>query len=270
MQVRASDDVLIPMPVRVLHSVKETPDGITLTLDLRLNHKPGQFLQLSIMGVGEAPISIASWGGSTTTIHIRQVGNVTGALGDCRVGDTLFIRGPYGNGFPMDESWRQNLILVGGGCGVAPLRGVMQHILRHRADYGEVIAFLGFHSPGELLFESDIERWRGDCSVHVSFDTMEGGSAITASEGFVTDLVRQASLPSGETTAFLCGPPIMMSVGSDVLLEKGLPEEKLYLSMERLMYCSTGECCHCMIGGKYTCVDGPVFRWDAIKEHVRE
>ena len=270
MQVRASDYVLIPMPVRVLHSIKETPDSITLTLDLRLNHKPGQFLQLSIMGVGEAPISIASWGGSTTTLHIRRVGNVTGALGDCRVGDTVFIRGPYGNGFPMDESWKQNLILVGGGCGVAPLRGVMQHILRHRADYGEVIAFLGFHSPGELLFESDIERWRGDCSVHVSFDTMEGGSAITASEGFVTDLVRQASLPSGETTAFLCGPPIMMSVGSDVLLGKGLPEEKLYLSMERLMYCSTGECCHCMIGGKYTCVDGPVFRWDAIKEHVRE
>ena len=270
MQVQASDNLLIPQPVRVLHSVKETPDSITITLGVRLNHKPGQFVQVSVMGVGEAPISIASWGGSTTTLHIRQVGNVTGAIGDLRAGDTLFIRGPYGNGFPMDETWRQNLILVGGGCGVAPLRGVIQHILSHRADYGEVIAFLGFRKPTELIFESDIERWDKAASLHVSFDAMEEGCSIRASEGFVTELVRQASLPSEQTTAFLCGPPIMMSIASEILLKKGLPEERLYLSMERLMYCSAGDCCHCMIGGKYTCVDGPVFRWNEIKEHVRE
>jgi sulfite reductase subunit B len=270
MQARASENVLLPMPARVLHSVKETPDSITLDLDLNLNHRPGQFIQISIMGVGEAPISIASWGGNTTTLHIRQVGNVTAALGDCQAGDTLFVRGPYGNGFPMDETWKQNLLLVGGGCGVAPLRGVIQHILHHRADYGQVLVFVGFHTPGELLFERDIERWSANCSVHVSFDNMDTACSVTATEGFVTELVRQADLPPGETTAFLCGPPIMMSVASDVLLEKGLPEERLYLSMERLMYCSTGECCHCMIGGKYACVDGPVFPYTAIKEHVRE
>jgi NAD(P)H-flavin reductase len=270
MQVRASDNILIPIPVRVLHSVKETPDSITLTLDLRLGHKPGQFLQVSVIGVGEAPISIASWGGSTTTLHIRQVGNVTEALGDCNVGDTLFVRGPFGNGFPMDETWKQNLILVGGGCGVAPLRGVMQHILRHRADYGEVTSFLGFRKPSELLFQKDIERWDKACSLHVTFDVMEEACSMTATEGFVTDLVRETKLPVEKTTAFLCGPPMMMSIASDILLGKGLPEDRLYLSMERLMYCGAGECCHCMIGGKYTCADGPVFRWDEIKEHVRE
>jgi len=270
MQVQARDNVLIPIPVRVLQSVKETPDSITLTLDLRLNHKPGQFMQISVMGVGEAPISIASWGGNSTTLHIRQVGNVTGALGNCRAGDTVFVRGPYGNGFPMDETWKQSLILVGGGCGVAPLRGVIQHILRHRADYGEVAAFLGFRSPAELIFQSDIERWRKSISLNVSFDAMQEACSIKATEGFVTELLRQTEVPLERTTAFLCGPPIMMSIASDILREKGLPEEKLYLSMERLMYCGAGECCHCMIGGHYACVDGPVFRWNEIKEHVRE
>jgi NAD(P)H-flavin reductase len=270
MQVQASENVLIPIPVRVLQSVKETPDSVTLTLDLRLNHRPGQFVQVSVMGVGEAPISIASWGGSHTTLHIREVGNVTAALGSCRAGDTVFVRGPYGNGFPMDETWKQNLVLIGGGCGVAPLRGVIQHILRHRADYGEVTAFLGFRSPSELLFLNDIERWDKSISLNVSFDVLQEACSIKATEGFVTDLVRKTQVPVDGTTAFLCGPPIMMSIASEILLDKGLPEEKLYLSMERLMYCGAGECCHCMIGGLYTCVDGPVFRWDAVKEHVRE
>ncbi|MDI6858420.1 MAG: FAD/NAD(P)-binding protein [Dehalococcoidia bacterium] len=268
--MRTSEKVLIPIATKVLSAVRETPDGVTLTLDLRLGHSPGQFLQLSVVGIGEAPISIASWGGDTTTVHVREVGNVTRALAACRAGDTLYARGPYGNGFPMDATWRQSLVLVGGGCGVAPVRGVIQYILAHRGDYEDVVAFLGYRNPAELLFQAEIERWRRDIDLHISFDNMDGGCDFAATQGFVTDLVRQKEIPGGGSTAFLCGPPIMMTVASRVLMEKGMPEDRIWLSMERLMYCGLGECCHCMIGGKYTCVDGPVFRLDTIKEHIHE
>ncbi len=266
--MQANGNPYIPKPARVLSNVRDTPENFTLTLDLRLVHDPGQFLQVSVLGVGEAPISIASWGGTTVTLHICEVGNVTRALGASRPGDTVFIRGPFGNGFPMDATWNHNLVLAGGGSGVASLKGVIEYVHRHRDDYGDVTIFLGFRNAKEVIFPDRIEHWRTHFPVYVSLDTFEDGQRLEASEGFVTDLMRKTDIPPGDTAALLCGPPVMMRVAAQVLEEKGLQENHTFLSMERLMYCAIGKCCHCMIGDKFTCQDGPVFRWDSLKEHM--
>lgn len=268
--MQANGNPYIPTPVRVLSNIRDTSDNFTLTLDLRLVHEPGQFLQLSVLGVGEAPISIASWGSETVTCHICEVGNVTCALGACLPGDTVFVRGPFGNGFPMAETWGHNLVLAGGGTGVASLKGVIEYIHRHRDDYSDVTIFLGFRNAKEIIYSDRIEHWRTHFPVYVSLDTLKDGNCLDASEGFVTDLIRRTDIPAGETAALLCGPPVMMRVAAQALGDKGLRDGQIYLSMERLMYCAIGKCCHCMIGDKYTCVDGPVFRWDALKESMNE
>ena len=266
--MRVDGNPYVPTPVRVLDNVRETPENITLTLALRLVHEPGQFVQVSVLGVGEAPISIASWGGDTVTLHIREVGNVTRALAGCRPGDSVFVRGPYGNGFPMADVWGHNLVLAGGGCGVASLKGVIEYVHRHRDEYGDVTIFLGFRSAQDLIFPDRVEHWRTHFPVYVSLDTLREGQCLDASEGFVSDLMRRTDIPPGESAALLCGPPVMMRLAAQVLEDKGLEDSHICLSMERLMYCAIGQCCHCMIGGKFTCLDGPVFRWDALKGHM--
>jgi NAD(P)H-flavin reductase len=259
-----NENRLIPKPVRVLECFRDTPEDFTLTLDLPLQHEPGQFVQLSLFGVGEAPISIASWGGDELVLHVREVGNVTRALSQLRRGDTVFVRGPYGNGYPMAEARGRNLVLAGGGCGCAPLKGVIEYVLRHRDAYGEMSLFWGFRNAKLVFFREQLEEWRKLLPVYISLDTLEEGEYPHAQEGFVSDVMSKTEIPKGNTWAFLCGPPIMMRVVTDVLRRKGLRDDQVFASEERLMYCAIGQCCHCMISGKYTCVDGPVFRWDLL------
>ncbi len=263
------DNPYVPRPVRVLEYVRDTAENFTLSLDIRLANEPGQFVQVSLLGIGEAPISIASWGGDRLTLHIHEIGNVTRALGRCRAGDIVFVRGPYGNGFPMSEAWGRNLVVVGGGCGVAPVKGAVEYVERHRDAFRDITVFLGYRNADEVVFGDSIDRWREGFPVYVSLDTLKQGHCYNASEGFVSDLLRETDIPFGETVAIVCGPPIMMRLVGEALLDKGLHEERILVSMERLMYCAVGTCCHCMIGEKYTCRDGPVFRWDAVKEHLQ-
>lgn len=263
-----NNNVYLPKPVKVLENRRETPENFRLILDTTLENAPGQFVQVSLLGVGEAPISIASWGRDHLTLHIREVGTVTRGLGRCQPGDTVFLRGPYGNGYPMKEAEGRNLVLVGGGCGVASVKGVLDYVTKNRGDFGEVAAFIGYRSSREVLFGDFIDQWRKNLNVFVSLDTLKEGTCFDASEGFVSDMVRATGLPTGDTVAMLCGPPIMMKLSGRSLLEKGLPEDRVWVSEERLMYCATGTCCHCMIGSKFTCKDGPVFRWDELKEHT--
>ena len=264
-----NNNVYLPSPVKVVDNVWETKENFLLTLDTRMDCVPGQFVQISMLGVGEAPISIASWGSDTLTLHIREVGNVTRALGRCQPGDTVFLRGPYGNGYPMSEARGRNLILAGGGCGVASLKGVIDYVEKNRADFKEIAAFVGYRSSNEVLFGDRIEEWRKSMFIHVSLDTLKEGTCHDASEGFVSDVVRQTEIPSGDSVAMLCGPPIMIRLSGQALLDKGLREDQVFVSEERLMYCAMGTCCHCMIGSKFTCRDGPVFRWDELKEQVQ-
>ena len=257
------NNVYLPEPVKVLENRRETSENFRLILDIPFKNDPGQFVQISLLGIGEAPISIASWNRDYLMLHIREVGTVTRALGRVKPGDTVFIRGPYGNTYPMKEAEGRNLIVVGGGCGVASVKGVFDYLERNRSKYKDVAAFIGYRNSNEVLFADFIDEWRKSMRVYVSLDTLKD-SWFSAHEGFVSDSIKAVELPKGDSVAIICGPPIMMKVSAKALLEKGVRPDQIYVSEERLMYCATGTCCHCMIGPKFTCKDGPVFRWDEL------
>jgi anaerobic sulfite reductase subunit B len=259
-----NNNVYLPEPVKVLENRRETSENFRLILDIPFKNDPGQFVQISLLGIGEAPISIASWGRDYLMLHIREVGTVTRALGQVKPGDTVFIRGPYGNTYPMKEAEGRNLVVVGGGCGVASVKGVFDYLEKNRSKYKDVAAFVGYRNSNEVLFTDFIDEWRKSMQIYVSLDTLKEGTCHNASEGFVSDSIKAADLPKGDSVAIICGPPIMMKVSAKALLEKGLRPDQIYVSEERLMYCATGTCCHCMIGSKFTCKDGPVFRWDQL------
>src|SRR3989339_126658 len=261
----ASENPYLPKPYRVLDYVRESPDTFTIAVDMKTYHDPGQFVQVSLPGFGESPISICSDSREFIRLNIREVGTVTKALAKLKVGDTVLIRGPYGRGYPMQALRGNDLIIIGGGCGVAPLKGIIDYVYNHRAAYKDIYLFLGYRSPDDILFQKELEQWKKDYHVHMTVDeNKQQKFCYEATTGFVTDKLKAAPIDNHGKVAFVCGPPIMMKFTTHILKEKGFNDDQIFVSAERLMYCALGVCCHCMIRGKFTCMDGPVFRYDEI------
>ncbi|MBR9699160.1 hypothetical protein GOV09_01745 [Candidatus Woesearchaeota archaeon] len=257
----------IPTPYKVLDFYRETPDSFTLTVSMKTKHDPGQFVQVSLPGIGESPISICSDSREHIKLNVREVGNVTRALSQLKKGDTLLMRGPYGKGYPMHHLKGNDLLIIGGGCGIAPLKGVIDYVENHRDDYGEVKMFLGYRSPNDVIFKRELKEWRKTYHLQVTVDENPHGQfCYDAREGFITEALKEAKLSNDKKIVFLCGPPIMMKFVIGILHQKGFNDDQIFISAERLMYCAFGVCCHCMIRGKFTCMDGPVFRYDEIKD----
>ncbi len=264
--VHLEGNPFVPLPYKVLDFLRETQDNFTLTVNMKIAHAPGQFVQLSIPGFGEAPISISSYSKKFVMLNVREVGTVTHALANLRKGDTILLRGPYGKGYPMESLRGNSLLVIGGGCGVAPLRGVIDYIDVHRADYKDIFLFLGYRSPDDVLFKHEIEEWKKKFLLFMSVDANAHGQfCYDAKVGFITDVLRNTHITTEKKVVFICGPPAMMQRVIDVLIQKGFHDDQIFVSAERLMYCAFGVCCHCMIRGKFTCIDGPVFRYDEIK-----
>lgn len=265
-----SENRYIPKPVKVLKFERETSDNFTLTLDLKIKHEPGQFVQVSVLGIGEVPISIASYSDKYIKLNIHEVGNVTRALSKLKKNDIVFIRGPYGKGYPVIDLKGNDLIIIGGGCGTAPLRGVIDFIEKNRDNFKDIIMFLGFRSPDDMLFKEKVEEWEKKYDVNVSVDQNPGKTCFDGHVGFVTDELEKTEINNENKAVFLCGPPIMMAKTIDILKNKGFNDNQIFVSNERLMYCAFGLCCHCMIRGKFTCLDGPVFRYDEISDYKND
>ncbi|MFH1072127.1 MAG: FAD/NAD(P)-binding protein [Nanoarchaeota archaeon] len=260
-----------PKPYTVLDFYRESYDNFTLTVDMKVKHDPGQFFQVSLPGIGECPISICSDSDEFIKLNIREVGNVTKKLAALKKGDTIFVRGPYGRGYPMHLFKGNSLVIIGGGCGVAPLKGIIDYVERHREEYKNVVLFLGYRSPDDILFRRELVEWQQKYHIQVSVDkNLRGEACYNAKEGFITEAVKAAQLDNTNKIAFVCGPPVMMRFTIDILKQKGFHDDQIYISAERLMYCALGICCHCMIHGKFTCLDGPVFRYDEIKEYKND
>ncbi|MFH1590572.1 MAG: FAD/NAD(P)-binding protein [archaeon] len=257
----------VPDAYKVLDFHRETHDTFTITVDMTAHYDPGQFVQVSIPGIGEAPISICSYApGKHMQLNVRQVGNVTNALANIKKGDTILLRGPYGKGYPMHHFEGDHLVIIGGGCGVAPLKGVIDYVTANRDKHKEVTMLLGYRSPDDIIFARELKDWQKQYDVRLSVDkNSHGAFCYNAKTGFITELLKEANLNNRNKVVFICGPPIMMRFVTDILHEQGFHDDQIYVSAERLMYCAFGICCHCMIRGKYTCVDGPVFRYDEIK-----
>jgi len=235
------------------------------------DYKCGQFVQVSVLGAGEAPISICS---SPTQkgffeLCVRGVGLVTGAVHKLEKGDELGIRGPYGNAFPIEEVRGRDLVFIGGGIGLAPLRSAIKYVLDKRDDYGEVIILYGARTKEDIVFADEIEKWgqQEGVSVFTTIDKAQCG--WSGHVGVVTtllDKIRHAF----KYKAFVCGPPIMIHFTIKGLLDIGWAEEDIITTLERYMKCGVGKCGHCYIGGKYVCTDGPVFTYAEINEMAVE
>ncbi len=261
----------MPRRYMVIDFHRETSDVFTIKVNMKCHHEPGQFVQVSIPGVGECPISICSYSKDYINLSISEVGRMTKALSNLRKGNPILIRGPYGKGYPLDVLKGKDLVIIGGGCGVAPVRSVIGYIESNRKDFGKVFMFLGYGSPDDILFRRDLQKWKRKHHVSVTVDkNISGKFCYGAKVGFVTQAVDDAKLTPMNKIVLICGPPIMLRVAVDILKSRGFNDSQIFISAERLMYCAIGACCHCMIRGKYTCVDGPVFRYDQISQYQND
>jgi NAD(P)H-flavin reductase len=241
-----------------------------------LGHDPGQFVMLSVLGVGEAPISITSSPSRSNgdfELCVRQVGDVTGALHAMNPGDQIGIRGPFGSGFPIDEMRGKDVLFAPGGLGLAPLRSLINQVLDEREDFERVIILYGAKRRSELLFRDELNDWveRDDVECLLTVDCEDEGDewqpeqTLECNIGVITTLFPQVDVDAQNTIAVTCGPPIMYRFVLMEMLEKGIPESNIYLSLERRMKCGVGKCGHCQINSLYCCQEGPVFNYADIK-----
>jgi anaerobic sulfite reductase subunit B len=259
---------MTPLPFRVTRRSRETRDTWTLELEPLsgepLVPQPGQFTMLYVFGSGEVPISVSETTGGKLVHTVRAVGAVTTAICAARPGSVLGVRGPFGNTWPVDDAAGCDVVVVAGGIGLAPLRPAIQRVLERRGEFGELVVAYGTRTPADLLYRREVERWRGrfDAQVEVTVDSGEGG--WRGRVGVVPKLVDGARFDPGNAIAFVCGPEVMMHFTARALLDRGLPAERIYMSMERNMRCGLGHCGHCQLGPTLICRDGPVYRYDEL------
>lgn len=225
---------------------------------------PGQFVQVWVPGVGEAPISVCSGRpGDRLELCVRKAGRVTSALFDMQEQDWLGLRGPFGHGFPLAELSGRNLIMIAGGLGVAPIRSLWQYVLDHRQQFGKLILVYGMRHSIDLLFRAEFKVLfrRKDIEVYIAAEDVIGPDLppISFQLGRVTDMIDSANI-DGDFVAAVCGPPVMYQYVVQSLARKGLSERNIFLSLERHMKCGMGKCGHCYVGDTFTCQKGPVFR----------
>lgn len=252
---------------------KETHD--TFTLELRPaagspEHKfgAGQFNMLYAFGIGEAAISISGDPTCPTPlIHtIRAVGAVTKALSKLKVGDTIGVRGPFGSCWPVKEAIGNDVLIVAGGIGLAPLRPVIYQVLAERRRFGKVFLLYGTRTPEDLLYRTEVEKWRARFDMEVLVTVDRATSGWHGNVGVVTTLLKKTGFDPDNTIAMLCGPEIMMRFVAMDLIKRGLTLDHIYVSMERNMKCGIGLCGHCQYGPTFVCKDGPVFSYDRVIE----
>ena len=266
-------DPMAVRPFRVKRSTKDTYDTFTLDLDpadggAPLVFGPGQFNMLYVFGVGEVPISISGDPKKTKPlIHtVRAVGAVTNALWKLNVGDTVGIRGPYGNQWPVEAIEGYDVAIVAGGIGLAPLRPAIYHILANREQYGKVSLLYGARTPEDLLYRKELEHWRARFDLETLVTVDRAVEGWRGNVGVVTTLIGRASFDPAHTAAMVCGPEIMMRFTALELQKRGIEMNRIYVSMERNMKCGVGLCGHCQIGSTFVCKDGPVYTFNQVRE----
>ncbi len=271
----AKENPYTPHPALITGSISLTPTERLYEirfLDRRLHDdfafEPGQFVQLTVYGVGEAPISISS---SPTRrgfleLCVRSVGRVTSALHRLGRGDLVGIRGPFGHGFPHEQMRNHDVLVVAGGLGLDPLRSLVDLIHDERYLYGDVTIVYGAKTPKDVLFRYEFDLWqeRDDFNLHVIVE--EPDDSWKGDVGMVTHVLDRVPMDIGQTYAAICGPAAMYGPVIDVLFERGLRAENVFLSFERRMKCGVGHCGHCAIGPKQLCLHGPVLTYYEARE----
>jgi sulfite reductase subunit B len=264
--------LFVPVPAKIVKLTKLTEMERLFELQLpdgrRLGHGPGQFVQVSMLGVGEAPISICSSStrGDTFELCIRNAGSLTSLLHTLEEGQHIGIRGPLGHGFDVNELHGKDILIVVGGLGMAPARSLIQYILDERRRFGDFHLLYGARSPSEILFTEDIARWQDspDVDFHVTVDRPD--EQWRGKSGVVTTLFKALpKLDPAETMVAIIGPPVMFKFVVLEVLSRRVPQANIYCSLERRMKCGIGKCGHCLTNNVYVCMEGPVFKYGQLK-----
>lgn len=270
-----SDNIYLPSIATVTEVRPETSDTSTFVVtfdDAKMRESftylPGQFVELSIFGVGGCPIGVASSPTEKGFLEfcVRAVGTVTNAIHDLEVGDKLGVRGPLGNSWPTEEVEGKDLLFIGGGIGLPPLRSLIHYVLDNRDRYGAVEIVYGARSPQDLVYKQELKEWeeRPDVDLYVTVDA--GDESWEGPVGFVPPFLREIDPSPENKVAFTCGPPIMIKLVVEALEDLDYADANIVTTLEMKMKCGVGKCGRCNIGDKYICRDGPVFTFEQLRE----
>lgn len=257
----------IPQLSTIREVIRHTKLEYTFRMEFDGEVKPGQFFEISLPKYGEAPISVSGIGDGTVDFTIRRVGKVTNEIFENYAGDKLWIRGPYGNGFDLRNYRGKELVIIAGGTGLSPVRGVVDYFARHRDEAKDVTLIAGFKSLEDVLFKEDFAFWQERINVIQTVDSAPEG--YEGPVGMVTRYIPGLAVSDLDNAAFICvGPPVMIKFTVMEILKLGAREESIWVSHERKMCCGLGKCGHCKIGSTYICLDGPVFNYTEGKELI--
>ena len=262
------NNIYAPIKTKVDKIIEESPTIKTFVLRPYhpISFKTGQFVEIAIPGVGEAPFTPSSDPNidKEMEVTIMNAGKVTSKLHEIGENVDVGLRGPYGNGYPLDKFKEKSVLIVGGGVGLAPLRSLIYALLAELDKYKKVTLCYGAKTPEDIIFKKQVQQWSKDIKVDLSVDKATAG--WEGKVGVVTVLLDGLKIDLTNTVSVVCGPPIMMKFSTFKLLDLGFKPENIYLSMEKNMSCGLGKCGHCRLGKYYACKDGPVFSFDMIKD----
>ncbi len=266
----------MPIPATIERITAETPDIKTYTIrpDEPIPFKAGQFVELAVPGIGEAPFTPSSSPkiSDHMEITIMRTGRVTDWLDTMKVGDEVGVRGPMGRAYPIEDFHGREILIVGGGCGVGPLRSLLLALVEDLDNYERIIVRYGARTPDSIVFrDAQMHGWNQGGALDVMLTVDEGNPGWDGHVGMITSIMTEDYLDchADDGIAVMCGPPVMMKYGTETLLARGYRPENIYLSLERNMSCGVGQCGHCRLGRYYVCKDGPVFSYDEIQNNPR-
>jgi len=254
----------------VINVVTETANIKTFTLKPKseIGFRAGQFMEVSLPGIGEAPFTPSSNHNNRDAIDftIMSAGRVTKLIHEAKPGDIFGLRGPYGLGYPLDSFKAKEVFIVGGGVGLAPLRALLYALFNEVDSYKKITVKYGSRTPKDIVYKAEIDSWRAKGPhVDIEISTDVGDDSWKGNVGLVTTILKKDGIDTENSVAIVCGPPIMMKFVTFKLLDLGFEDKQVYLSMEKNMSCGIGKCGHCRIGPYYACKDGPVFTYDKVK-----
>lgn len=259
-----SKNPYIPVSSEILEIIEHTDKEWTFRTKTDTSKvKPGQFYEISLPRYGESPISVSGIGPNYVDLTIRNVGKVTGVIFGYKPGDKLLLRGPYGNGFDINEYKGRDLVVVAGGSALAPVRGIIEYVYDHKEEFKSFKLIVGFKSPADVLFARDLEKWAQRLDILVTVDGADEG--YTGNIGLVTKYIPDLKIDIDQASAVVVGPPMMMKFAVAEFLKLNMAESNIWVSYERRMHCGIGKCGHCKMDSTYICLDGPVFSYDFAK-----
>lgn len=245
-----------------------TIKSFTLLPDEPLPFATGQFIELTVPGVGEAPFTPSSsqYARGPLELTVMKVGRVTEALHGMQAGQAVGVRGPYGSGYPLERFKGREILICGGGVGLAPLRSLLLTLRHEIDDYRRVALRYGARTPQDVIYKKEVAAWQRDPALDVKVTVDRGDADWKGGVGLVTTILDGAVSDPGGAVAVVCGPPVMMKFATFALLDIGFAPREIHLSLEKNMSCGIGKCGHCRIGGYYACKDGPVFTYEQVKD----